>query len=450
MRFWAIYTRIKGGTKKRNEKFPLFAPALLGMDRSEEPQHLRRRYVGQSRVTVTHTRERGFRRPTTTEQLYFGLYGDLWASFRTWLYSLGCALFVLGALVISLWIWWLIFYTNNYQDIKQDICDIKEECCDDGNATVYDPEELLCTDIGLHADFDCFNNTLCEEIGKQNTSLNCFDNVNITNCTGTNIIVKINQTITTLRPEEICPESCEDGVAGVNGTDGVCTQNCTDGLRGPSGFNGTDGVCPESCNATLCECDNFIFPNVTDAPCICGDPGCDFNTIWFCPIDGSFYYCDSLSSTWLHVGPPVSLEGEQDVACNFGMNPTDDSGCAVAWGAAVGIDDDTPRNGLFIYNDFTVVSYGISIDDASECSTGSYDVMVCWTSGPLDDADFALANCTDIATGLTTDAANSLDIRIEVPGHRYIVWGLENNCNGGGVITDWNVHLMIKYRAPNP
>jgi hypothetical protein len=198
---------------------------------------------------------------------------------------------------------------------------------------------------------------------------------------------------------------------------------------------------------------SFQFPEEDPgvAPCTCNSgPECPPNMIWFCPLDGAFYFCDDNSSSWMQVGPPISLEGEMDVGCNFGNNPTNDNGCSTAWGSGVGTDDDIPRNGLFMYTDFTIISWGVSIDEQSECLTGSYNVMVCWSSGPTEDSDFALANCTDMGTGLTTDASHDLDLRLEVPGFRYVVWGIENNCNGGGTITDWNIHMLIKFRAPNP
>jgi len=204
------------------------------------------------------------------------------------------------------------------------------------------------------------------------------------------------------------------------------------------------------CNCTNLIVETFSFPNVSGAPCICGDPGCDYNTIWFCDTDGQFYFCDALSDTWIGVGPPLSLDGEQDSPCDFGNNPINDTGCSVAWGADVGTD--AAVIGLFMYTDFTIFHWGVSIDDQSECLTGFYNVMVCWSSGPLVDDDYDLANCTYVATNQTSDASSGLNLRVEVPGNRFIIWGLENFCNdeGGQSIIDWNVHLLVKYRAANP
>jgi hypothetical protein len=183
-------------------------------------------------------------------------------------------------------------------------------------------------------------------------------------------------------------------------------------------------------------------------PCECNSgPDCPPNYIWFCDTHGTFFYCDANSSSWLNVGMPISMEGEQNVGCNFGRTLVDDNGCSAAWGAGVGTDDDVPRNGLFIHTDIYIVSWGVSIDDQTECVSGSYDAMVCWTSGPTEDADYDLSNCTTIESGLTNDAENdlSLSLRIPIPGQRYIAWGIANNCNGGGTITDWNMHLLVKY-----
>jgi hypothetical protein len=178
--------------------------------------------------------------------------------------------------------------------------------------------------------------------------------------------------------------------------------------------------------------------------------GCPYNMMWFCSKDGTFYFCDSMSDTWLHVGAPVSLVGEQNKPCNFGDNPTNDEGCSVAWGAGVGTDTNTPRTGLFAYTNFTVISWGLSMDDQSECTSGFYNVMICWTTGPLEDSDFVIGNCQYLAMNQTGDAAHALNLRFEIPGYRYIIWGVENFCNGGGSVTDWNVHLLIKYRMDNP
>jgi hypothetical protein len=205
-------------------------------------------------------------------------------------------------------------------------------------------------------------------------------------------------------------------------------------------------ICVEALNTDLAVT-SFQFESPDPKPpCECNSgPDCPPNYIWFCDTHGTFFYCDANSSSWLNVGMPISMEGEQNVGCNFGNTLVNDNGCGAAWGAGVGTDDDFPRNGLFIHTNIIIVSWGISIDDQNECNSGSYDAMVCWTSGPNEDSDFHLDNCTTIESGLTNDAENDLSLRIEIPGNRYIAWGITNGCNGGGTITDWNMHLLVKY-----
>jgi hypothetical protein len=203
---------------------------------------------------------------------------------------------------------------------------------------------------------------------------------------------------------------------------------------------------PETCNCSLLTVENFQFPNTTGPPCVCGEENCHLNRIWFCNDGGQFYYCDRHSNTWLNVGPPISLWGEQSRQCNFANNPVTDSGCAMALGARALPASGAPEYGLYMFQNFTVVSWGSSIDDQSECVSGSYDVLICWTPGPMDDDVYSIEDCARIATNQTSDAANNLDLRIEIPGNRYIIWGLENNCNGGGSINGMNIHLNIKYR----
>jgi hypothetical protein len=205
-------------------------------------------------------------------------------------------------------------------------------------------------------------------------------------------------------------------------------------------------ICVEALTTDL-EVTTLQFPPSEGPPCDCNSgPECPPNLVFFCTDHGSFFYCDENSSSWLSVGMPISMEGEQNVGCVFGNNLTNDYGCSAAWGAGVGVDDNIPRNGLYVHSDLTIISWGISIDEQSECSSGSYDAMVCWTSGPTEDSDYHPSNCTVLESGLTQDAENDLGLRVEIPGHRYIAWGIHNGCNGGGTVTDWNMHLLIKYR----
>ena len=137
------------------------------------------------------------------------------------------------------------------------------------------------------------------------------------------------------------------------------------------------------------------------------------------------------------------------------MDITNDAGCAMSYGSGAMGSSQDPVHGLYIYKDFTVISWGVSIDDEEECTSGSFDTVICLTTGPTVDDGYALSNCTTLGSGLTSDAENDLGLRIEVPGNRYVIWGLNNNCsqsqggnnpNGAGSISSANLHLLIKYR----
>ena len=217
---------------------------------------LRQRNVGQGRrVDVPYTREERYEPQNPYQRLYFGIYAAVWDSVKTWLYAFGCGLLVLGALLIVLWIWWLIWYF-------EDRCD---EC--------YDPEDSLCNDTGQYVGFECFNQTLCEALEEQETSLDCLGDVNITDPGPGDIVIWNNETMMweneqcdpctngTDGEDGICTEPCEDGIAcwDINGNglcdlqvedvndDGVCNQTDCIGSPGKDGINGT--------SATIDECE---------------------------------------------------------------------------------------------------------------------------------------------------------------------------------------------------
>jgi len=290
-----------------------------------------------------------------------------------------------------------------------------------------------------------------------------------------------------------------NGVNGTDGVDGICDGSCNTTLCELPDVNCTgngDGSIiiynnitngwetqppPNICEHPDVDCtggpeegDLLMFNNVTnkwelvhrwevahppnpgnEPPCVCGDPECPTNTIWFSTDDGLEFFCDNRTLTWLAVGSPISLWGEQTYACNANMDITTDAGCAMSYGSGAMGSSQDPVHGIYIYKDFTVISWGVSIDDDEECTSGSFDTVVCWTSGPTVDDGYVLSNCTTLGSGLTTDAENDLGLRIEVPGNRYVIWGLINNCsqskqgnnpNGAGSIASANLHLLVKYR----
>lgn len=184
-------------------------------------------------------------------------------------------------------------------------------------------------------------------------------------------------------------------------------------------------------------------------PCACGTLGCPPGANFFNPIDGAFYVCDFLSGdTWMLIGQPDSIAGEQQSSCDAGNGPWNDNGCAVAWGDGLGRDNGA--NSLFIEKDFVVVGWGVSIDDEVECAPGIYDVVICWSPGPNTDDSFGPDNCTVLSSGEFNDTSNEIDVRYNIPGNRYFLYGIHNiNCSDSPV-NDFNMNIFIKNRIENP
>ncbi|MHA1679630.1 MAG: LamG-like jellyroll fold domain-containing protein [Promethearchaeota archaeon] len=173
---------------------------------------------------MPHAREERYDRPrqNTFQQLYFEMYRSIWDSIRPWMYVFVFVLLFLSALIISLWLWWVIWYIEE-----------RPECCGDDDS--YKPEEEMCNDTGQYVSFECFNQSLCEALGDQGANLGCLGDVNISYPKDGDII---NWNSTTNQWEnEVC-DPCTNGTNGINGINGI---NGTDGINGGDGADGDDG-----------------------------------------------------------------------------------------------------------------------------------------------------------------------------------------------------------------
>lgn len=199
-----------------------------------------------------------------------------------------------------------------------------------------------------------------------------------------------------------------------------------------------------------------------EEPCDCGSENCPPGTRWFNPQQLVEYVCDCQSTTdaskkrttssnnrWLHLGPDLVFEGENSHQCHPGKHLLNDNDCVAEFGGSVGGDDgNIPRLGYYIPYDITITAYGISIDDETECNVGTFDSYVCWTSGNHTDDDYDFnKRCAQITCDNGDDEVNALNLRIDVPGNRYILWGLRNHC--GKTISDWNMVVYYKQRYNN-
>lgn len=182
-------------------------------------------------------------------------------------------------------------------------------------------------------------------------------------------------------------------------------------------------------------------------PCVCGSKGCPHGKKWFNPVQLTEYVCDCRSGNrWLHLGPDLVFEGENGGSCDKGKHLLNDNDCAADFGGAVGGDDgNSPSLGYYIPYDITITAYGISIDDDSECESGNFDSYVCWTTGNSNDEDYDFnKRCVQLTSNNGDDEVNAVNLRLDVPGNRYILWGLKNDCSS--TISDWNMVVYYKQR----
>jgi len=179
---------------------------------------------------------------------------------------------------------------------------------------------------------------------------------------------------------------------------------------------------------------------------------CEFPTYGRTFIDtdtGIAYVCDPSRDKWLSV-ETIFLVGEEGGGCGDEEGPDFENNCSVDWGNGLGNDvsGGIPEVGLYIPYNMTLIAYGISIDDPTDCDSGAspnYDFEFWGTSSNNTDEGYALQ--AEIV-GLTGEVNNDNQLDLDIIGDQYTFWGLENHCNED--INDFNVMLYLKWRHDNP
>jgi hypothetical protein len=206
----------------------------------------------------------------------------------------------------------------------------------------------------------------------------------------------------------------------------------TPGPPGENGEPGQNGTCSdEQCaNATLsANCESF------DLPCDCeNDDDCP-GTLFVHP-QHSLYVCSCDERRWVGISEHERF-GEERKICKAGRDLLGDRDCNVDWGDTLGASDNgpgLPESGLYVPHDFVITSVGFASFENSCTGEGSFDVKICWTSDN-NTIDYAPGRCETLLSGLSdTNVANDRTLSVFVPGHRYVTWGIDNNCvqSGGG------------------
>jgi len=185
---------------------------------------------------------------------------------------------------------------------------------------------------------------------------------------------------------------------------------------------------------------------------------CEFATYGRTFVDtdtGISYVCDPSRDKWLSI-ETMALFGDESGTCNDGNTLDDDSSCNVDWGNGLGPnqggDDEPLELGLYIPYNFTIIAAGFSSED-TECTTdGSFALEIWGTDSNTDDETYPGTSQIDIVTGLSnTEVYNDNNLDVDVDGDQYTIWGIDNDCSGGGDdINDWNMIIYLKWRHDNP
>jgi len=168
----------------------------------------------------------------------------------------------------------------------------------------------------------------------------------------------------------------------------------------------------------------------------------NYGRTFFDTDTGLSYVCDSTKDKWLSIETLV-IWGEEASTCDNGSNPNNDDGCSVDWGDSLGPESGSNLGFFFPYN-FTIISYGFSLDAATDCNAGAspnYDLQFWGTESSTNDNAYNLL--TEFQSGLTGETNNG-NLDVDIAGQQYTLWGVENNCNEG--MNDWNLVLYIKWR----
>ena len=170
---------------------------------------------------------------------------------------------------------------------------------------------------------------------------------------------------------------------------------------------------------------------------------------------GISYACDPSRDKWLSI-ETMALFGDESGTCNDGNTLDDDSSCNVDWGNGLvpnqGGDGEPLELGLYIPYNFTIIAAGYSSEDI-ECGNGGDFALEIWgTDSNTDDETYPGPSQVDIVTGLSnTVVYNDNNLDVDVDGDQYTIWGIDNDCSGGGDdINDWNMIVYLKWRHDNP
>lgn len=167
--------------------------------------------------------------------------------------------------------------------------------------------------------------------------------------------------------------------------------------------------------------------------------------LWVSPDEGLLFVCEPQRDKWLTTIDQL-LFGEETSGCSIGETPNTSIACAVDWGDNLGPGSGTEnRNGLYIPHNATITGFAVSIGEIAEgkCEGGleNYSVQV-W--GGQNSTDHSNYNITAEIRGLFRESENDNNLSIDIPGDRYIMWGIENNCEDS--IEAFNVALYYRYR----
>lgn len=160
---------------------------------------------------------------------------------------------------------------------------------------------------------------------------------------------------------------------------------------------------------------------------------------------GISYICDPTRDKWLSF-ETMTLIGEENGVCDNNDDFDADPDCHIDFGDGVGGGpfDNNPDLGIYFPYDFTVIAYGLSMDN-DDCGAGSYDIEVWSTGDNADDNNYAFED--NIAVGLNGEAHNDNNLDVDIGGNQYTIWGIDNNCPAGGSdIDDYNIIIYFKWR----
>lgn len=162
---------------------------------------------------------------------------------------------------------------------------------------------------------------------------------------------------------------------------------------------------------------------------------------------GLSYICDSTRDKWLSI-ETSTLYGDEGAPCADGFDIGNDPDCSPDFGNGVGQSVAAPDVAIYIPYNMTVIAYGFS-SDADNCIGGTFDIEI-WSTGTNADDETGWALEQELVTGLNEDTGNANDLNVDILGDQYIMFGVDNNCGGGGTIDDYYLQIFFKWRHDQP